>query len=377
MLTLPALWLTATLALAAPFQASDEACLELAHKIEASMAEDQGDWLDKNFDVETMLDRVLRDAPGDEKAKQSFRQGLRKGFNLGKTTSKAIGPSGQYDFLRVRTVNGRKLALFRLQMDGPFNYHEYVIEAAPQGGAKVVDIYVYLSGELLSQTFRRMFIAAMAAEPGVAGKLVGNQNEYALALKKLQTMTQLTNSGKPADALKVFHGLPDSLKKEKNALILRLQAGTQVSPQESMDALEALRKAYPGDPSIPMVSLDPLFLTKKYDEVMAAVDELDKAVGGDPFLHTFRASVLMEKGELDQARAAARKALDEDKTLAAGYWTLVTISLRAKKYKETVEWLNAIEKNLGIEFKDLTTVDTYADFAKSPEYADWLKSRKK
>jgi len=373
MLTLPALVIAAFI----PFQASDEACLDLAKKIEASIAEDEGAWVDKNFDVDSMLDRVMRDAPGEEKTKQGFRTGLKQGFNIGKSTAKAIGPSGQFTFLRLRTVNGKKLALFRLLMDGPFNYHEYVIEATPQGGAKVVDLYVYLSGEFISQTFRRMFLATIASEPGAVGKLVGNQNEYALALKKLQTMTQLTNSGKPAEALKVFHGLPESLKKEKNALILRLQAGSQVSPKESMDALQALRAAYPGDPSIPVLSLDPLFLAKKYDDVIAAVDELDKAIGGDPFLHAFRASVYMEKGDFDNARASGKKSVEAEPGLAPGYWALVTISLREKKFKETSEWLTAIEKKLGIEFKDLTTVDTYAEYVKSPEYAAWMKGRKK
>jgi tetratricopeptide (TPR) repeat protein len=377
MITLPALWLAAALATLPSFQPTDEACLALAKKIEASVAAGKGAWVDQNFDVDTMMDRVLRDAPGDEQTKQGFRAGLKKGFNLGKSTSAAMGASGSFTFLRLRTVNGRKQALFRLLMNGPFNYHDYVLEEAPQGGVRVVDIYIYLTGEFISQSFRRMYIAAMASEPGAVGKLVGNQNEYALALKKLQTMNQLTAQGKPAEALKVFHGLPESLQKEKNALVLRLQAGSKVSPKESMDALEALRKAYPGDPSIGVVSLDPLFLAKKYDEVIEAVDDLDKALGGDPFLHSFRASVYLEKGDLDKARASAKKSIEMDQALAAGYWALVSISLRAKTFRETVEWLNAIEKNLGVQFKDLTTVPIYAEFIKSPEYEEWAKSRKK
>jgi len=372
MIPLLALW-----GLLSAAQASDEACLELAKKIEATLAEDKGVWLDQNFDIDTMMDRALRDAPGDLKSKEGFRAGLKKGFNIGRNTATAMGEAGRYTFLRLRTVNGKKLALFRLLMDGPFNYHEYLIEAAPQGGVKAVDMYVYLSGEFISQTFRRIYVAAMAAEPGIAGKLVGNQNEYALALKKLQTMNQLIAEGKSDQALKVFHGLPDSVKAEKSALILRLTAGSQVSPKESMDALEALRKAYPGDPSIPALSLDPLFLAKKFDDVIAAVDELEKAVGGDPFLESFRSSVYMEKGDADKARAAAKRAIEQDKQLDMAYWTMVTISLRTKNFKETVEWLNSIEKNLGLAFQDLTTIDTYAEFVKSPEYAEWMKGRQK
>jgi tetratricopeptide (TPR) repeat protein len=372
MVPMLALW-----GLLAAAQASDEACLEVVKKIEASMAEDKGAWVDQNFDIDTMMERALRDAPGEIKSKDGFRAGLKKGFNIGKNTSGAMGESGRYTFLRLRTVNGKKLALFRLLMDGPFNYHEYVLEANPKGGVRMVDLYVYLSGEFISQTFRRIYVAAMAGEPGVVGKLVGNQNEYALGLKKLQTMNPLIAQGKADQALKVYYSLPDSVKAEKSALILRLSAGSQVSPKESMDALEALRKAYPGDPSIPALSLDPLFLAKKYDEVISAVDELDKAVGGDPFLESFRASVYLEKGEPDKARTAAKRAIEQDKTLDVAYWTMITISLRTKNFKETVEWLNSIEKNIGVAFQDLTTIESYAEFVKSTEYTEWMKGRKK
>ena len=42
-----------------------------------------------------------------------------------------------------------------------------------------------------------------------------------------------------------------------------------------------------------------------------------------------------------------------------------------------MKWLNEIEKNLGLEIGDLSTIDLYAEFVKSPEHAAWLKARKK
>lgn len=372
MASLMALW-----GLLAAAQASDEACLEVAKKIERSIAGDQGKWLDQNFDLEGLMARTLRDAPGEAALKKGFEQGLKSKFNPGAATAQAMTEAGSYTFLRLRTVNGKKLALFRLLMDGPFNYHEYLLEVSPSGAVRPVDFYVYLSGEYMSETLRRMYLGAVAGEPGVVGKLVGNDNEYAKNIPKLGQMSQLVKQGKADQAMKLWKTLPDVFKSDKYALILRLQAASQISPKESSDALEALKKACPGDPSIPALSLDPLFLAKKYDDVITAVDEVDKAVGGDPFLHTFRASVYLEKGDFDQARASAKRAVEQEATLDAGYWAMVTISLRAKSFKETVEWLNTMEKKLGTQFGDLTTIETYAEFVKSPEYGAWIKARKK
>jgi hypothetical protein len=372
MVSLMALW-----GLLAAAQASDEACLEVAKKIERSMAEDQGAWVDRNFDVDALMARVMRDAPGDAAFKKGFEKGLRSKFNIGALTGKAVTESGSYKFLRVRTANGRKSALFRVLIDGSFNYHEYLLEVSPQGAVRPVDIYIYLSGEYLSQAFRRMYLGVVAGQPGLVGKLVGKENDYAKSIQQVASMGPLIKQGKAEQALNVYHGLPDSLKSEKSVLILRLQAGSEVSPKESMDALEAMRKAYPGDPSIPALSLDPLFLAKKYDEVIAAVDEVDQAVGGDPFLQSFRSTVYLEKGDSDKARAAAKKAVEQEKTLDMGYWAMVNVTIRTKNFKETVEWLHSIEKNLGVELGDLTDADLYAEFVKSTEYAAWMKGRKK
>lgn len=363
--------------LAAAVQASDEDCTALAQKIETSVSTEKGAWIDQSFDVATMMDRALRGAPGDDKMKQEYTTGIRKGFNIGRSTAAAAAKDGSYTFLRLRTVNGKKLALFRLLTDGAFNYHEYLLEASPSGGVRIVDLYIYLSGENISQSFRRIYVNLAASEPGVVGKLVGNQNEMVEGLKQLQAMNKLIQQRKHAEALKIYRGMPESMQKEKVCLVARLQAGTQVSPKESMDALEALRKEYPGDPAILALSLDPLLLAKRFDEVIAAVDELDKSVGGDPYLDTMRASVHLEKGDADQARACAKRSIEKDKTLAMGYWTLVAISLRTKTFADTVSWLNEIEKNLGLEIGDLSKIEMYGEFMKSPEHAAWRKSRDK
>jgi hypothetical protein len=40
-----------------------------------------------------------------------------------------------------------------------------------------------------------------------------------------------------------------------------------------------------------MFILDALLLEKKYDEALAAVDRIDKLVGGDPYLDTYRTNI--------------------------------------------------------------------------------------
>jgi hypothetical protein len=360
----------------APQAAPEKECVELARQIEKAIQDNDGAWVDKVFDADAMFDRAFKGIESSEESKSGYRSGVKKTFNLGQKTAEAIAGKGAFKFLGLRSVGGQQRALFRMVVGGNFNYHEYLLEAGPKG-VRPVDMYIYLSGEWFSETMRRMYLTFLSSEPGVLAKALGRDNEFVTHLPKLQKMQALRAQGKPAEGLKLFATLPASLQKEKFALLARCMCAGDVGAQESLDAVEALRKAYPADPALSIVSIGPYFNAKKFDAALAAVDELDKAVGGDAYLNCQRAAIHMESGAFDKARAAALKAVEQEKTLADGYWTMVVISLREKKFADTATWLAKVEKELKIGLSDLAGAAPYQEFVKSPEYQDWMKSRGK
>jgi hypothetical protein len=363
------------LALQAP--PDEAACLEFARRVEASIGKGDGTEADRLIDGGALLDRALKDTPGEEKNKAAFRTGVLKKFQVGPKAAEAVRKDGSYKFLRLRTEGNSRRALFRLIEGGSFNYHDFLLETGPGGALRATDVHIMLTGEWMSESFRRTYVGIVAAQPGVLGKLAGKENEYAKTVLVVQRMNQLIGQEKFAEALKVYDGLGAEGKKDKMALLTRWEAATEAAPAALVKILEEFEKAHPGDACLPMISIDAHLAAKRFDKAQASIDVVDKSVGGDPYLHVVRAGVHLEAGALDRAKGAAAKAIEGEKGLSEAYWTLVTISLREKKHADTAKWLGAIEKDLGEEVGDLAGDELYADFVKSAEYREWQKGRKK
>jgi hypothetical protein len=357
----------------------DQAAAEFARAIATGLKAGDPTALDRVIDIDAMSNRALVGLDVNEEWKVGYRKGVRQDFTLGKPILQAVqagGSKGSYTFLRIHTVDGKRRAMFRMITGGSYNYHDCLLEPASDG-FRIVDIYVFISGEWMSETFHRMAVGALAQEPGTLGKLVGRENEYTKSLPQIQNISKLHREGKNAEALKVYEGLPASVKKEKSVLIVRLGAAADVSVPEWTKALDELKKNYPNDPCIPIHSIAPLIVAKKYDEAVKGYDDLDKAVGGDAYLQCRKADVWFAKGDLTKARESAEKAVEIDKSYSEGHWVLVTIALKEKRWADVSKFLTTIEKDLGIGIADLTKVKVYADYVTTPEYEAWMKSRGK
>lgn len=358
---------------------AEKDCKELVQKMEASVMEDDGTWLDAALDKTLLCDRILKDLPADDKFKTSVRNSMKTAIKFGTEIAGAVQNAGAtYKFLRIRTVNGQTRALFRLvHGDGGLNYHEFLLEKGADGQPHPTDVFIAVSGEWISESLRRQYLMLLSSQPGFLAKLAGKENEYAKALPKIKEMGLLNKQQKGAESLKIYDALPESVRGEKFVLLARYQAAALLGGPPLQEAIKAYRQKFPDDPSLPLLSFAPQLESKEFKAAMESIEKIDRAVGGDPFLECKRAEVHLESGAPDKAREAALKAIEREKTLNDGYWMMVTISLREKKFADTSTWLTRIEKELKIEIEDLTKIDVYAEYVKSPEHAAWKKSHEK
>jgi tetratricopeptide (TPR) repeat protein len=344
--------------------------------IVAAYKEKKFDTLDDRYDVDAMLDRTLKGVEVGESAKQGFRAGAKKSMKLSTFLRQLSGTFESLAFLRYRAEGGSPRILFRAWGERGANFLEIVL--APAGDSvRGVDIFSYLSGEPLSETCRRLFLGSLAGEPGFVGKLLKKENEYLKALPKIKEAVLLVREAKYAEALREISTLPEAMKVEKCILVLRLQAASNVGTAEATAALKDFRKAFPDDPALDFLSIDPLFMARRFDEVRESLDRLDRRLGGDAYIEFLRANSYLAEERFDLARSRAVAAIGMEKTLAGPYWTLVNISLKEKKYADTVKWLERVESDLKQEIGDLTQAEEYAGFVRSPEYEDWGKGRAK
>jgi hypothetical protein len=284
--------------------------------------------------------------------------------------------SGSYTFLRVQLVDGHRQALFRMITGmGALNYHGYIFDGPTAGSLRAIDCYVFLTGEPLSATLHRSFLPLVALDQNGVDHVPAADKDVVTYASQLSDIAKLSRDKKYAEVLDAYKHLPPAMQKSKSTLALRLIAAQSVSEDQYLQAIDDFRKNYPNDAMIDLISLDGYLLRKSFDQALEALNHIDKAVGGDPYLKTMRAVVLNMQGKTDLAYRFAKEASADEPTLPNNHFFLINLALKRRDFATTLAELQTLESKCSARFKDLTTVPAYAEFVKSPQYQTWLASR--
>jgi tetratricopeptide (TPR) repeat protein len=362
---------------------TDDECRQFAKAWEAAVASGDLAAINRLIDWEVVLDRATADIEVPAKGRNAFLGGVRKVLN---------GPRGLSGQLAAESKNGGQLKLLRIHTDDEqqkrvlfrvlaaqrgLNYHDLLVVRQADGNVRAADIYIFATAEMVSQTFRRSYISVAAdASKSAIARLTQSESDYVKHVKDFQEIISSVHSGRPQQALDIYARLPDSLKKDKNILVLRVAAASAVDEQQYDEAMDALRTCCPDDPCVDLIGLDSYFIHKKYAAARKAIDRLDKSLGGDPYLDVLRASAYLGEKRYQEARECAVRAAKAEQDLVSAYWTQVTIALEQKDFDEVTKLLVFIEKDLHVELSDLTTAPEYAEFVKSPQYQKWLQRQR-
>ncbi len=380
---------------------TDEECLKFAQEITEAMETKDFARYSRANDFDALLTTATAGIAASDEFRNGFSAGVKKSLlGDGSLFHRILAQTkngGSYTFLHVHKRNNQKTALFRmiLSNNAGINYHEYILARVPDGNIRSVDLYIHLSAETLSQTFRRFYVPAAAeASRNILSRLIGSEQELVKAFPKVRQMSKDLAERKFKDVLDTYTELPPAVQKDKTMLIFRMQAAQGVNDDAAYVAtLKDFRTFHPQDPCVDMLSIDYYLLKQDYAESIACVDRLDKALGGDPYLEVIRAGIhrtaakLDEpnkdeaatrkmNAELDEADKAIKHAIAQDPNLRQAQENQVEISLKRKKFDDTLAALKALNERFGIEFADLSTVPVYAEFVKSSQFdawKDWLK----
>ena len=293
-----------------------------------------------------------------------------------------VKEGGPYKFLRAHRVDGRPRALVRsVGPAGGVNYHDFTLVRYPDGKVGAEDMYIYLSGEMISQTFRRVVLPILAEQKrGIAARLSGAERVFTTHAMTLVEINKDIAAGRHREAMEKYRALPREVQTNKVYQLVAVQAAQGASDDEYLAVLEQFREHYPDDPTTELVMVDYYVLKKKTAEAVRAIDRLDKAVGGDPHLWGLKAAVLTEAGRYPEARELAGQAIDREPGLVIGYRVRVAVALKEKNHADTLAWLKkgvlakAIEADPAVIREDAD----YAAFVKSAEFAafeEWVAER--
>ncbi|MCZ7648693.1 MAG: hypothetical protein M5U26_26125 [Planctomycetota bacterium] len=347
-----------------------------ARQVEATLGQGDPVYMIQHMDLNAFIDKATEGLGLNASDLANVKMGLRSSLNLPQRFAEEVKRGGTFKLLRVREVNGHPTALYRLVSNGGLNYIELYLKPAAEGQYQIYDCYPYIAGEMMTETCHRMMLQAVAQnQQSLLGKLMQKDSDFVAALPTIQKLQAALGSQQFAQALQHYQQLPDSLKREKAYLLMRITAAMNTNDKEYLAAMQDFRKFHPNDPAADLAASDGLILTQKWDAALAAMDRLEKSVQGDAYLTFLKANINMLAERFEKARELAQKAVEAEPLLIEPHWTMVTIGLNSKNHAEVAEWLTRIRDKFQMTFKDLNSVAEYASFMKSEEGKKWMASQ--
>lgn len=353
------------------------------------------------IDTKAMCDIALRPYVSDSNTTQMNQavSGFQTGVSIGITNGmvkeidaaifggqdqfgQPVGGGGGYQFLRFRELDGFRTALFRFQLggeDGGINYHKLMLSKI-NGQVRIVDIFVYLTGERMSQTLRRAFVLiASQIDQSVISRFLGGSNTD--DFKHIVSMNSAVRAGNFQQILALYNQLPDKLKRDKNMLMSRINAastlmsfddlGNVQNEKPYLDALADFRKFHPNDKALPILMIDYHILSNQLKEALASVDILDKSVGGVPYLLILKADTCRLMEDVDQAKQFLEAAKKADPDMPHVYLAMMDIAFIDGDNDAILEGLKKLH-DLGVEM-DLQALPELREFARTPQFDEYFQ----
>jgi tetratricopeptide (TPR) repeat protein len=364
-----ALFATAALALACnrgdiappkPKPVTPDEAKAFASKLETALRGCDPGAIDQLIDMDAMARMAAATSKASKMQQRGFVAGARKNAKIGAQLCQNVASAGQYKLLRVRTEGETTRALYRLSGFDGFNYLDVFVGKTSRG-ILGYDIYNYLSGQRFSETLRDLFDSFLADDPGL-----GSATRIGDAMQEIE---RLSAAGQHQQAKDKIASLPDNMRKSRAIMLIDVTTSANLSDEVYHQAIANYETQFPGDVSLDLVSVDGYFLRKEWDKAIAALDRLDKRVGGDPYIDSMRATIRSQEGKYDEAARFARSAVDREPDLEDGYWTLLEIQLAAETYDDAVATMRKLASDFAAEFDraSMAAEPSYSGFLESPQ----------
>lgn len=356
---------------------SDAEFEDFGKSFEAKVTQQKGQALLSGLNVQKLLDRCLQGLELKPDFAMGFRLGAGGAFSqaIGKQVDQNLTDNGHYRFLRVHPVDNGKRVLFRMGGDAGVNYHDMVLDRRSDGQLEIVDMHVAMSGELLSETLRRAVVMAAAAQQGsFLRQLTGQLSDIEKSHRQIIQFNSLKAGEQYPAAMAVYKQLPPSVQADKTMALGRVFLAMKLGDQEYVAAITDFRKIYPNDPCIDFLSIDFHMLRKEFDQAHAAINAVEKALGGDIYLNALHANVYAEQQKWPEAKQAIATVIAAEPTLTSPLYLQAGIGVAQPDYKLVADSFRELKRKHGLDLSGIVAVPEYAGFVKSPEYQEWLKN---
>lgn len=276
-------------------------------------------------------------------------------------------------FLRMRSDQGRRTALFRVSGSDGLNYLEWYVDTRANDEVIASDCMAYTTGELLSESLRRMWLPAVAEVDPQVKKHMGRRNrELAEHLTSIQSIQGLVAAGQYEQAIRLYESLPDSVQEERLAMIGIVNAYFESADEAAyLELLDRYVALHGTAKNFELMMIDVYLFREQYDKSIEMVDGLDQRVGGDPYLDLFRSNLWHMAGDYPKAKGLLDRAIRNDPATLDYYWTAIDQALAQEDWGRVTQMLDGLQAQ-GQALLDLREVEGYEGYVASQAYRDWV-----
>lgn len=285
--------------------------------------------------------------------------------------AREVARGGSYRLLRREAST----AIFRMiYADGTMNYHKLAFD--PQAAnPKVTDLEIALTGEPLSQVFRRNFLRVVTPDEEV---FTGPFDRKLIdGVRTLQEMSLALHESKAQETWDLYDDLPEPFLREKGALLLRIQAAREMrDPKRLAEACDAYCERFRDGEFTAFAKLCACLIREDAPGSRAALDRIPAPFASDPYLDVVRAEILLDEGDLVAARKAAERAAADPAGQPFSSWAMLSVQMRSKEFDAAAATVARLANEFGQAQVDkrLDKEDASAFRASAP-YQQWMGSR--
>jgi tetratricopeptide (TPR) repeat protein len=261
-----------------------------------------------------------------------------------------------YTFLRDRTANGMREVLLRVVLaSGNFNYLAFALHET-RGTMRVVDVAYYYSGETMSG----LLGASLEAHGDVDDNFWRELDEAEARYDRPHIRTMIDRLPAPARAWRRVIRREIRLARDAVAVAELEEATARYA--SSFGAGQRVR--------LEIMRLDIAWAKKSYRDVLKLIDELDRRVGGDPYLDSIRADAYRHLEDNGKAVAYAKRATERDPGVESAWWMLATAQSAAHEFAAAIQTLERLRDRFDADVSrpTLRGDERFGDLVRSSEY---------
>ncbi len=351
----------------------NQSLAQFADYIEQSISNGDPSFFNNSFDAESFIEKILVKSsysPTVRNFNEGFSEGMTKNLDFGTLIVNEIANGGSYEFLKVFYRDNKPRLLFRLFTANGINYHELEVDVI-DNEIKITDAYIYLTGESLSESMRRMYLSFLYVSNTDNQYLPCNQEKYKSVIQ-LEEIREFMAEGKFKKAKKKWDKIPAHIQQEKAFQLINIQITSMIDNNAYLEAIGTYEKLFPDDASLYLISIDGFVLRNEYTKAIESINKLDNLIGNDPLLNLLRGNMYFEIGDTETANAVLTELVNSMPDFELGYYSLLGLYMSGKKYADATHLMDKMVLDLNYYKEDFNTIlSEYPNFLNSDEYLTW------